>query len=105
STTVRLAYFAVIEDYYSRTEASSGHGRADVVFTPKKGRDLLPMVMEFEVDDTAENALKQIKDMKYYKNFFDYAGDVILLGIVYDSKTQKHVVKKEVITIDNTRLL
>ncbi|MCD8205368.1 MAG: ATP-binding protein [Clostridia bacterium] len=103
SNTVRLAYFAVINDYYSRTEASSGHGRADVVFTPRKGRTCLPMVMEFKVDDTAESALKQIKDLKYHKNFFDYAGDVILLGIVYDSKTQKHTVKKEVMTVDNTK--
>ncbi|MCD8205078.1 MAG: hypothetical protein LUD29_00480 [Clostridia bacterium] len=39
SNTVRLAYFNLINDYYSRTEASLSRGRTDVIFTSRKGKN------------------------------------------------------------------
>ncbi|MCD8205377.1 MAG: PD-(D/E)XK nuclease domain-containing protein [Clostridia bacterium] len=95
----------MINDYFSKTEASSGRGRADVVFEPRKGKDVIPMIMEFKVDDTPDAAISQIKKNGYDKYFAEYTGEILLLGITYDSKSTKHFVKKEIIRVENYKML
>ena len=43
-------------------------------------------IIEFKVGD--ENALKQIKDKKYYEKYISYNRDIYLVGINFDSKNR-----------------
>ena len=62
------------KDYILKSNRESGYGRYDVVMEPKS-KDDIAIIMEFKVfderrgekslEDTADNALKQIEDKKY----------------------------------------
>lgn len=55
---------------------------------PRK-RGIPAIVLELKVDDSAENAIRQIKDKKYVQRVESF-GNVILTGISYDRKHKKH---------------
>ena len=80
------------ERYTVRTEREMGYGRSDIVMIPKVQGDL-GIVMELKIAKTAKDmdagvdeALKQIHDMKYYK---ELSGEVLLIGICFHSKQAK----------------
>ena len=80
------------ERYTVRTEREMGYGRSDIVMIPKVRGDL-GIVMELRIAKTAKDmdagvdeALKQIHDMKYYK---ELSGEVLLIGICFHSKQAK----------------
>ena len=87
---LKIAYLSCVDQYAKVEELPSGHGIADVVFFPKR-RSLLPaMVIELKWDKSAEGALGQIREKGYQTIFRNYGGDVILVGVNYDTKTKKH---------------
>ena len=61
----------------------------------------LGIILELKVDDSAENALKQIKDKNYIQRFRgkvtekQEVNEVILIGISYDKHNKKHTCKIE----------
>ena len=80
------------ERYTVRTEREMGYGRSDIVMIPKVQGDL-GIVMELKIAKTAKDmesgvdeALKQIHDMKYYK---ELSGEVLLIGVCFHSKQAK----------------
>ena len=98
-------------DYYIRSNRESGFGRYDVVMEPKlinnEDKQLPGIILEFKVfdeeydgekglDDTADNALKQIEDKQY-------AADLISKGLTEDKiykygfafKGKKVLIKKK----------
>ncbi len=93
---VTISYYYLRDFYYIRKEDTCTTGRADITFTPKDGTHT-PIVIELKADDSAENALKQIKERDYSSIFKGYKGKILLLGISYNSKTLKHDSKIEYI--------
>lgn len=80
------------ERYTVRTEREMGYGRSDIVMIPKVQGDL-GIVMELKIAKTAKDmdsgvdeALKQIHDMRYFK---ELSGEVLLIGICFHSKQAK----------------
>ena len=87
---IKFAYIAAIHQYLKVEELPSGKGIADVVYLPKK-KSLLPaLIVELKWDKTAGGALEQIKDREYPAVLKDYGGEIILVGINYDSRTKVH---------------
>ncbi len=89
---ILLAYYYAREQYNIFQEMPSGDGYADIVFLPKPNiglSDYLPLVIELKWNQSAETAIRQIKNRKYIKALsgFDKA---LLVGINYDKNTKKH---------------
>jgi hypothetical protein len=53
------------------------------------------LVVELKWDQSAEGAIKQIKDKKYFESLEEYQDNLLLIGINYDKKTKEHVCKIE----------
>lgn len=47
------------------------------------------MILELKVDDSAENAIRQIKQKNYMQKVEEY-GEVLLVGIDYQKKEKRH---------------
>lgn len=91
--------------YDIRLEDRSGTGYVDYIFYPYK-KDDDGIIIELKVDDTAEHAIKQIKDRQYALNFDGrlgqepgYTGRILAVGIAYDRKDERkrHECKVEVL--------
>lgn len=93
---IKMAYISCVDQYAKIEELPSGHGIADTVFIPKRRSSLPAMIVELKWNKSAEGALKQIKERGYQKILENYGGDVILVGINYDTDTKKHTCVIEV---------
>ena len=62
-----------------------GKGFADIVFVPRKFRDVPAIVVELKWDKSSDAAIAQIKKKQYMQSLKDYHGQVILVGINYDN--------------------
>ncbi len=95
---VYISYYNAKKYYEIIKEANTTKGRADLVFKPKNNTHI-PFIIELKANDSAENAIKQIKSKVYFDALDSYHGKVMLVGINYDSKTLKHDTKIETIEI------
>lgn len=87
---VKIAYLSSI-DYYSRIEEMpSGKGYADIIFFPRRGVNKPALIIELKWNKSDEAAIYQIKERKYDSILREYEGNVILVGINYDTTTKKH---------------
>ena len=69
----------------------TGRGFADLLFIPKQEfPDVPAMILELKWNQSAETALRQIKDKKYDSILDSNHGKNLLVGINYDKKTKKH---------------
>ena len=92
---IKFAYIAAIDQYLKVEELPSGKGIADVVYLPKR-KSLLPaLIVELKWDKTAEGAIGQIKERNYPAVLQGYGGEIVLVGINYDSKTKVHTCQIE----------
>lgn len=87
---VKMAYISCVDQYAKVEELASGHGLADVVFLPKRRSALPAMVVELKWSDTAEGAIRQIRDRDYPRVLENYGGEIVLVGVSYDRKTKRH---------------
>jgi len=93
---VRIAYFSAREFYDIQREDKSGKGFVDFIFYPKDPlQDAL--IIEVKVNDTAFNAMKQIKEKKYIARFEGklgekpfYKGRVLGVAHAYDKEAKTH---------------
>ena len=69
------------------------------MFIPKRDTSLPAMIVELKWNETSESALKQIKKRNYPAILNGYTGEMVLVGINYDVKTQDHSCKIERIEI------
>ena len=81
-----IAYYSARKDYIVHRELATGNGFADLVFIPRKGRNLPAMIIELKKGHSAEEAIKQIKANDYLHKVSEYSGEVLLVGINYDEK-------------------
>ena len=94
SYTISLALYAARNFYTVHRELSGGKGFADIVYVPRKRfLDKPALVVELKWDKNAEGAIQQIKEKEYCRSLEEYKGNLLLVGINYDKKTQVHTCK------------
>ncbi|MCM1026486.1 MAG: AAA family ATPase [Roseburia sp.] len=87
---IKFAYIAAVDQYLRVEELPSGKGIADVVYLPKRKSRLPVLVVELKWNQSAEGAIRQIRDRNYPAVWKDYGGEVVLVGVNYDAKTKEH---------------
>lgn len=92
---IRIAYISCIDEFLRIDELPSGHGYADVVFIPKKTSTMPLILIELKWNQTDEGAIKQIKNRDYPQAVLEYGGEILLVGINYDSKSKMHTCRIE----------
>nr|WP_270439632.1 AAA family ATPase [Butyricicoccus sp. AF86-03b2A] len=91
SCTINLAFYFAREYYTIVRELPTGKGGADICFIPRKLHlDKPAAIIELKWDKSATGALAQIKEKHYAAALHDYAGDLLLVGIIYNRDTKKH---------------
>lgn len=87
-----ITYLGALQYYFKPIrEMPTGRGFADLLFIPKKEfPDVPAMILELKWNQSAETALRQIKDKKYDSILDSYHGKVLLAGINYDKKSKSH---------------
>ena len=89
---ISLAYYSARKDYKMIRELPAGHGFADVVFLPRPFCKKPALLIELKYDQSADSAIRQIKDRQYLQALEGYSGEILLAGINYDkeSKNKSH---------------
>ena len=81
--------WATLDDYSYHREDQAGKGRADLVYEPITRKQPV-ILIEFKYDDSAEEAIKQIKTKEYFKRYIKQYRNIILVGINYSTETKDH---------------
>ena len=92
-----LAFYYAKNDYTFHRELPTGKGFADLVLMPRKNCDKPPILLELKKDQSPNTAIEQIHHKQYQGKVAQYDGQVILVGINYDSKSKKHECKIETV--------
>lgn len=93
SSVLALGYLSAMQYYFKPIrELPAGRGFADFVFIPKpEYKDCYPaIVTELKWNKNVQTALKQIKDRRYPDSIVDYTGEILLVGMNYDSGRKEH---------------
>src|SRR5574344_404986 len=97
SYVVQNALFAAeYTDYFGvEKEPQTGKGRADLVYLPRyyNVTERPVIIVELKWNKSAENAVNQIIDKKYYEKYKTKGTYVLMVGINYDMTTKKHSCK------------
>lgn len=91
---IYLAYIYALNKYTVIREMTTGKGFADVIFIPYVA-GMPAMVIELKRNKTADSALNQIKDKKYFDSLTAYKGNMLLVGINYDEDSKIHTCRIE----------
>lgn len=97
SCTIMIALIAAFTYYHQPIrEFPCGKGFADIVYLPLPNHPNRPViVVELKWDKSVSAAISQIKERQYPKSLRGYAGNILLVGIIYDKKTKEHVCEIE----------
>ncbi len=90
SCVISLAYYAARKDYFMIRELPTGKGYADIVFLPRKNRNVPALVIELKWNQDADTAIQQIRQKQYTDSLTEYSGNILLVGINYDKKEKQH---------------
>jgi len=106
SAIVKLVYLSARDSYDMEREDKAGVGYVDYIFYPKKDFSDDCIIVELKVDDTADEAIRQIKSRNYAQRFIGklgeksrYTGRILAVGIAYRKKDpkKKHECKIEIL--------
>ena len=86
---IYLAYIYALNEYDCFKELTTGKGFADVVYVPVH-QDKPALIIELKHNKTAESAIGQIKEKKYFDSLSRYSGDMLFVGINYDEDEKTH---------------
>ena len=87
SCVISLAFYSARKSYRMIREFPTGKGFADIVLLPYQNTDKPAMIIELKHDNSADTAIRQIKEKRYTGALSGYADEIILVGISYeDSK-------------------
>lgn len=95
SCVISIAYYAAKNDYIFHRELPTGKGFADIVLLPRPGVASPALIIELKINETADNAIKQIKEKDYINKVKEHTDRILLVGICYDKKCKKHTCKIE----------
>ncbi len=87
---IKFAYISAVDEFLRIEELPAGTGYADVVYLPKRGSTMPIMIVELKWNQSADGAIRQIKDRNYPQVLNGFGGDILLVGINYDKKSKKH---------------
>ena len=87
---IKFAYIVCVDRFLRIEELPSGKGLADVVFIPKRDTAYPAIIIELKWDKDEEQALGQIDEKKYAAALSGYDGDIVKVGINYDSDKKIH---------------
>ncbi len=87
---IQIAYYSYSDYFLKFEELPSGDGYADVVYFPKKGSRMPVLIIELKWNQSAEGAIAQIRDKRYFDALKGYGGDILLVGISYDRDAGKN---------------
>ena len=93
SSVLAIAYLCAMQYYFKPVrELPTGLGFADFVFIPKpEYKSTYPaLVVELKWNKDTETAIQQIKNKRYPESVFNYTGDILLVGINYDTHSKAH---------------
>ena len=93
SCVLTMAYFTAPAYYNIIREIPAGKGFADFAFIPRANAGYrLATIVELKYNQSADTAIKQIKDNRYQGALANYSDKILLVGINYDSdgKDKKH---------------
>ncbi len=93
SCVLTMAYFAAPAYYDIIREHPAGKGYADFIFKPRANAGWRPaMVVELKYNQSADTAIKQIKEKRYQGALSGYGDKILLVGINYDieGEDKKH---------------
>ncbi len=93
SCVLTMAYFTAPAYYNIVREMLSGKGFADFTFIPRANAGWRPaMVVELKYNQSADTAIKQIKEKRYQGALSGYGDKILLVGINYDvdGEDKKH---------------
>ena len=90
SCVISLAYYAARKDYFMIRELPTGKGYADIIFLPRKNRNVPALVIELKWDQTTDTSIQQIRQKQYTGSLTEYSGNILLVGINYDKKEKQH---------------
>ncbi len=86
---IQFAYISSRDQYMMQQEVPAGTGYADIVLIPVNA-DKPAIVLELKKDRSASGAIEQIREKNYTQVLSDYYGDILLVGINYDSASKHH---------------
>lgn len=81
---IQIAYYSYSDYYLKFEELPSGDGYADIVYFPKRTSRMPALLIELKWNKSAEGAIAQIRDKRYFDALKGYGGDILLVGINYD---------------------
>jgi hypothetical protein len=85
-----IAYYAAHADYIFHRELPTGKGFADLVLLPRKNVTKPAIVLELKCNRSAKSAISQIRKKEYTEKVAQYSGEMLLVGISYNKKTNRH---------------
>ena len=86
---IGLAYFYANAQYTVIKELPTGKGYADVALIPFVP-NIPAIIIELKNNKTAQGAVEQIRARNYDDALCHYRGDLLFVGVNYDSNTKKH---------------
>ena len=87
SCVLTMAYFTAPAYYNIVREFPSGKGFADLVFLPRANAGKRPaMVVELKYNQSADTAIKQIKEKRYQGALAGFGDRILLVGVNYDAE-------------------
>ncbi len=87
SCVLTMAYFTAPAYYDIIREHPAGKGYADFIFKPRANAGWRPaMVVELKYNQSADTAIKQIKEKRYQGALSGYGKKILLVGINYDAE-------------------
>jgi hypothetical protein len=85
-----IAYYYAHADYIFHRELPTGKGFADLVLLPRKNVTKPAIVLELKCNRSAKSAISQIRKKEYTEKVAQYSGEMLLVGISYNKKTNRH---------------
>ena len=86
---IYLSYIYALNHYTVVREMTAGKGFADVVFIPFTDNDPA-MIIELKRNSSADSALSQIRERRYFDSLSHYKGNLLFVAINYDEKNKTH---------------
>lgn len=93
---IYLAYIYALNGYTIVKEMPAGKGIADIVYIPlSSNKNQTAIIVELKHNQSAESALTQIKQKRYFDCLSAWHGKLLFVGVNYNEKTKKHECKIE----------
>lgn len=86
---IQIAYYSYPEYYLKFEELPAGDGYADIVYLPKRTSQMPALVIELKWNKSAQGAISQIKNRRYFDALKGYGGDILLVGINYNKNAER----------------